>query len=232
MDANTPIIGPFVCKVAKLAADSELKASGDESWWTRSFEQDVQFPNEDSTGWMCAEVAHSIPEFEEKEYSRWLDEVDTLEDMLKIPLFMPEPVQVSLPQATVAVGNQMHYGASPAQPATSQVASSSKTTPSSTAKPAAAANPKNKNTVNTTAKQQPSSKSKGAPTAGQAKTPSRGGKRGRGTRRATRGKGPAKPARTNPRGRGRGRGRGRQPRGRGRGKGRSGQYAAKAKPSP
>ena len=85
-DANTPVIGPL-CKRAteliQLGKDEPTHGVG--PWWSK-FDHSVQFPNDNTDGWMDAEFSFQFPEFDHKIFGDWIASTESAADLLRAPL--------------------------------------------------------------------------------------------------------------------------------------------------
>jgi hypothetical protein len=84
-DGNTPVIGQFCRRVVDLAGWARYTDHGIQPWWSQ-FDQSVQFPNENHTGWMDAEFERLFPEFERDVFDHWLSGTANLTALLAAPL--------------------------------------------------------------------------------------------------------------------------------------------------
>jgi hypothetical protein len=99
-DGNTPVIGEY-CQKALALSDDGLRRSnlGIGSWWS-SFDATVQFPNDNSDGWMDSEFTTQFPEFDRRLFTDWLCTVGTVGQLVRAPLCAeptaPKPTSVSV----------------------------------------------------------------------------------------------------------------------------------------
>lgn len=85
-DANTPVIGEL-CRRAVEFCDEGLRrtALGISHWWAQ-FDKSVQYPNENSEGWMDAEFDRVYPEFDRRVFDQWLRSTRSIKELLGPPL--------------------------------------------------------------------------------------------------------------------------------------------------
>lgn len=83
-DPNTPIIGPLCAKALQYIPNACMSL-GIASYWARH-PREVQYPNENYDGWMEAEVAVSIPEFDYTIFNNWIDKTRSVQELLNAPL--------------------------------------------------------------------------------------------------------------------------------------------------
>jgi hypothetical protein len=91
-DRNTPIIGTLCQRVIRLSntlSMLHLKRTpplpGVAHWWSK-FDTSVQFPNENTGGWMDFELDHLLPGFDRAIFDKWLVTTRTLPQIIKAPL--------------------------------------------------------------------------------------------------------------------------------------------------
>jgi hypothetical protein len=104
-DANTPGVGPFVCKVLELAAAEDVAPGPDmDSWWSQ-WSKDEQYPNENDDNWMDS----CIP--------LWLDftslyaevgRATCLNDMLHLSACGEQPIILPYPEIGCVVGDELY----------------------------------------------------------------------------------------------------------------------------
>jgi len=119
-DKNTPIIGPFVRRVAELAESRVARALGvgsktdpetELTYNAREYTSDQQYPNEDSN-WMQAMVEEAIPDFYWGAWDLFMDSAYTLDKCLHPPMCVPEkPHKPST--ASVVVAGELVPGTKP-----------------------------------------------------------------------------------------------------------------------
>jgi len=83
-DAQTPVIGQIACSVNRLAPETNVKYNIGNYW--SKFPSDVQYPNNNSGGWMDTEFEHSLPSFDRTLFDSWLNSCTTLEQITQAPL--------------------------------------------------------------------------------------------------------------------------------------------------
>jgi hypothetical protein len=98
-DAETPLIGPFVRTVMRLADGQDLKPLLDDekehltSWFSFQYpDPEVQYPNTYSD-WMNDYLYESLPSFDQSKFDDWLYAVKTLDDCLRPPIVAELPVR-------------------------------------------------------------------------------------------------------------------------------------------
>jgi hypothetical protein len=101
-DQHTPIVGPLADRVLTIfhgdLTDEKNRASAlthDEltapiRMWLARYPKEVQYKNEPAD-WMLEHVEKSMPEFDFKKFTSWLETVNTLEAALTPPTFMEQP---------------------------------------------------------------------------------------------------------------------------------------------
>lgn len=105
-DRNTPIIGPFVTKVLKLAKGRGMSLEFEydkriHSWWAQ-FCADHEIYDNEEADWMYLHIDR-IPGFNTIRFEKWLKEVESLEAMLFIPS-MCDPVEPQQLDEVVVIG--------------------------------------------------------------------------------------------------------------------------------
>lgn len=84
MDKNTPVLGPFVCKVLELLP--YRKFTNLTNVWRNSFEESVQYPNEYGE-WMMERFIEELPNFNLERFNQWIVTA-TACTIMEPPLFM------------------------------------------------------------------------------------------------------------------------------------------------
>jgi len=100
-DKNTPIIGDFVRRVFEIRSNGDpelMRRIGIEmeiepedfdktihTWWSQ-YSTVVQYPNEDTNGWMEAEVEHQLPKANCTPLLQYLRDCQSVPDLLSIPI--------------------------------------------------------------------------------------------------------------------------------------------------
>jgi len=110
-DGNTPIVKEYVSKVFALCPDHVLslkhsfERTGEHSWWAQ-YDESVQFPNNNDSGWMDVEVQAAFPEINRTEFQAILDKAKKPEDLLTMQAtYMPKPPAA---HASCTVFNNAH----------------------------------------------------------------------------------------------------------------------------
>jgi len=93
-DANTPVIGQLCAKAVALGGTKRTKHKlGIASWWSQ-YDDDVQYPNENSLGWMDEEFSIMLPQFDRELFDGWLSSSRTIGSLLQAPLCVePKPAR-------------------------------------------------------------------------------------------------------------------------------------------
>jgi len=86
-DANTPVIGAL-CRRAVEYCPNYTPKYGVGAYWGQ-FDRNVQYPNENTNGWMDDELKYFLPEFATHVFDDWLAGLRSLEEMLEAPLCNP-----------------------------------------------------------------------------------------------------------------------------------------------
>lgn len=94
-DQNTPIIGPFACKVLALAGVNPVAVDVETlqlkmlPYWTM-YDKTDQFPNNNTDLWMDEYLNKCLPNFDQHKFVAWVNSLESLEAALKPPLFMED----------------------------------------------------------------------------------------------------------------------------------------------
>jgi len=114
-DENTPVIGDYCRRVLQVHTREEKQDA--ETFvieknekthqirgWLSKFEKEKQYDNTPGT-WMNEYLELSLPEFDYKKFTKWLDEADTMDKLLKPPMFMA-PIEAK-PSAPVVLEDEI-----------------------------------------------------------------------------------------------------------------------------
>jgi len=108
-DHDTPFLGQFCIKVLTLAGvdlDTVDPTTLDKriaSYFSR-YDLDVQFPNQDTNGWMVEYVQRVLPDFDLEAATAWVAKLETIEQCLAPPLFVVAKPQAPPPHDVVING--------------------------------------------------------------------------------------------------------------------------------
>jgi hypothetical protein len=83
-DPNTPILGELCKRVLHFCPTSSLELNI-HSFWAK-YPSEVQYPNENYSGWMHAEIEHALPDFDQSMFRFWLSQCKSIDDILNAPL--------------------------------------------------------------------------------------------------------------------------------------------------
>jgi hypothetical protein len=101
-DANTPIIGPFVTKVLELSGKSSDEFKNLAGAWNVA-PKDAQYPNDDDSQWMEDHVRNLLPEFTFSSYTKWIESVSSIDELLKMSPWQEKKEAVNKTDSTLHV---------------------------------------------------------------------------------------------------------------------------------
>jgi len=93
-DSSTPIIGDFCRAAFLLQGEGEIKPDERTAQirrWKSMLPLEAQYDNTPGD-WMMEYVERTLPDFDYKKFTAWLDKADTFEKLLSPPMFMEPPV--------------------------------------------------------------------------------------------------------------------------------------------
>lgn len=116
-DLNTPIMGPLVRKIVKIAGlqPDAPTALPEAAVWESNIPTIDQYPNEPGE-WMIATVQRLLPSFDHKTFQTWLTKCNTLDDLLHPYICAPLEEPVNNTGQMVVVNEELVPPVKPAQP--------------------------------------------------------------------------------------------------------------------
>jgi len=106
-DADTPIIGDFVCRVVDVSGKNEDDYKNVLKIWNSEVPLEEQYPNVNADNWMDEIlIDQGLSGFRLKDFQTWLMDCKTMSDFLKCPAFIVKP-DIKLAKVPIKVNDDL-----------------------------------------------------------------------------------------------------------------------------